>query len=219
MIDAKDAKTNETWAIELNGNDLVTWAIDYLFLSDSQFIVSAPMQIQRVSNGDYAPLQDYANDKLSPSFYSLGMRYSVWCREEFPFESPRKIAAQSSLYPNLKGYEVQQLPAICGVWNIPPARAIENKPVTSDIPTLIIAGEYDAYTPPEWGRVAAQTLPKSYFLELPWLAHGAGFSAPSCARETIADFFDNPAIAPKTDCVERIRRFYKFAAKEEAKTR
>jgi pimeloyl-ACP methyl ester carboxylesterase len=215
LLDARDAKTNETTQLRLSGNDLVTWAIDYLLSSDSQFIVSAPGQIQRVSDGDYAPLQDYANDKLSPSFYSLGMRYSVWCREEFPFENRRKIAAQSDAYPHLKGYEVQRLPAICGVWNIPPARSIENKPVKSEIPTLIIAGEYDAYTPPEWGNAAAKDLPKSHFLELPWLAHGAGFSAPACLRETIADFFDNPERAPKTDCVERIRRFYKFAGKGE----
>jgi hypothetical protein len=93
--------------------------------AESQYIASAPSQVQRVSGGDYAPLADYANDKLSPSFYSLGMRYSVWRREEFPFENPRKIAAQSGAYSNLKGYEVRHLPAICGVWNIPPAKAIE----------------------------------------------------------------------------------------------
>jgi pimeloyl-ACP methyl ester carboxylesterase len=211
---AEDAKTGESIPVRLNGNDFVTWAIDYLLSSDSQLIVSAPSQMHRVSSGDYAPLRDYVRDRLSPSFYSLGMRYSVWCREEFPFENAKKIAAQSSLYPNLKGYVVQNLPAICGVWNVAPAKSIENKPVKSDIPTMIIAGEYDAYTPPEWGKIAAKDLKNSYFFELPWLAHGAGFSAPSCVRDSISGFFDNPSIAPKIPCIERIRSFYKFAGKD-----
>jgi pimeloyl-ACP methyl ester carboxylesterase len=214
LLDAKDAKTKETTRIQLNGNDLITWAIDYLLSSDSQLIVSAPLQIHRVSNRDFAPLAGYANDKISPSFYSLGMRYSVWCREEFPFENPKKIAAQASLYPNLKGYVVQSLPAICGVWNAAPAKSIENKPVKSDIPTMIIAGEYDAYTPPEWGKMTARDLQNGYFFELPWLAHGAGFSAPSCVRDSIASFFDNPAIEPQIACVERLRSFFKFAGKD-----
>jgi pimeloyl-ACP methyl ester carboxylesterase len=215
LIEAKEPNTNETFKIQLTGNDIVTWAIDYLLSSDTELIASAPLQIQKVISGDLNPLQGYANDKLSPSFNSLGMRYSVWCREEMPFQNRRKIAEQALIYSDLKGYEVQMLPAICSVWKVLPARAIENKAVKSDVPTLIIAGEYDAYTPPEWGRLAARTLKNSYFIELPWLAHGAGFSAPQCFRETIADFFDNPKLEPKSaECIEKIRGAYRFIGKE-----
>jgi pimeloyl-ACP methyl ester carboxylesterase len=210
VIDAKDSKTSETFKIRLNGNDLITWAIDYLLSSESELIASAPLEMSRVSGGDLTPLQNYANDKLSPAFYAWGMRFSVWCSEEMPFENKKKIAAQSNLYPALKGYEVQRLPSICSVWKVPAAKPVENEAVTGDVPALIVAGEYDAYTPPAWGKLAAKTLKNSFFLELPWLAHGAGFSAPSCYGEIVSDFFDDPAIAPKADCVEKIRKFYKF---------
>lgn len=210
LIEAKDSKTNETFKIRLNGNHVIEWAIDYLLSSESELIASAPLQISRVSGGDLAPLKNYANDKLSPAFYAWGMRYSVWCSEEIPFENAKKISAQSNKYPNLKGYEVQRLPSICSVWKVPAAKPVENAPVTSDVPTLIVAGEYDAYTPPAWGKLAAKNLKNSYFLELPWLAHGAGFSAPSCYGDIISEFFDDPRLAPKTECVEKIRKFYKF---------
>ncbi|HEY0426581.1 MAG TPA: alpha/beta fold hydrolase [Pyrinomonadaceae bacterium] len=213
LIDVKDSRSGETLKIKLTGNDIVTWAIDYLLSSEPELIASAPMQINAVSNGDLKPLENYAGDKLSPSFYSLGMRYSVWCREEMPFENAKKIALQSTKYSFLKGYEVQALPAICSIWNVSKADAIENKPVKSDVAALILAGEYDAYTPPDWGRQAAKNLKNSFFFEVPWLAHGPGFSAPPCLREMIADFFDNPAVAPKSECLEQIRSKYKFTGK------
>lgn len=214
LIDAKDSQTGETIKIQLTGNDLVTWAIDYLLSSEPELIASAPLQINLVSNGDYKPLQNYANDKLSPSFNSLGMRYSVWCREEMPFQNAKKIAKQSTKYSYLKSYEVQTLPTICSVWNIPKANGIENKAFKSDIPALILAGEFDAYTPPDWGRQAAKNLKNSFFFEVPWLAHGPGFSAPQCLREMVSDFFDNPQISPESECIGKIRSYYKFAVKD-----
>ncbi|MGC2237925.1 MAG: alpha/beta fold hydrolase [Pyrinomonadaceae bacterium] len=213
LIDVKDSATTESFKIQLNGNDIISWAIDYLLSSGSEFIASAPSQINLVSNGNFKPLQNYANDKLSPSFNSLGMRYSVWCREEMPFQNAGRIAGQATKYPDLKGYVVQNLPSICSVWNVPKANAIENKPVKSDIPTLIIAGEYDAYTPPGWGRQTAKNLKNSYFIELPWLAHGAGFSAPQCVREMISDFFDTQRFSENAACLESLKNKYKFTGK------
>jgi pimeloyl-ACP methyl ester carboxylesterase len=210
VLDVKDGK------IQLNGNDLVTWAIDYLLSSEPELVASAPLQMNAVANGNYKPLQNYASDKLSPPFYSLGMRYSIWCSEEMPFQNAKKIARQSTKYSFLKGYEVQTLPAICSIWNVPKAAAIENKPVKSDIPTLILAGEFDAYTPPDWGRQTSKNLKNSFFFEVPWLAHGPGFSAPPCLREMIADFFERPQTAPKSECIEQIRSKYKFMGKSKA---
>jgi pimeloyl-ACP methyl ester carboxylesterase len=219
LIDVKESSTNEIIKVQLTGNDIITWAIDYLLSSDAELIVSAPLQMNLVSNGNFKPLQNYANDKLSPSSNSLGMRYSVWCREEMPFQNPGKIAKQSTKYADLKSYVVQNLPSICSVWNIPKANAIENEPVKSDIPTLIIAGEYDAYTPPDWGRQTAKNLKNSYFIELPWLAHGAGFSAPQCVREMISEFFDTQKFSENAACLESIRNKYKFMGKINAETR
>lgn len=209
-VSVRDGQTGENITLKLTGNDIVTWLADYSLSSDGRAIAAAPKQIAQLVKGDYTPLNDYAGSKLSPPFYSLGMRYSVWCREEWPFEKRARIDAQAAAHPRLKDYEVQTLPAICRVWNIPAAERRENLPVKSDIPTLILAGEYDAYTPPEWGRMAAANLKNSFFFEVPWVGHGPGFNSPPCLGEMVAEFFSDPAKKPNSVCLEKIGKYFNF---------
>lgn len=208
--DVKDSKSGET--VKLDGNDFATWLIDY-FLSDSpEAIADAPLVIHNVFQGDYAAFKKYAGEKTSPSSYSLGMRYSVWCGEEIPFEDVRKIKAQSFLYPKLQGYEVMSLPDICGVWKVQTAKSLENKLVKSDIPAMVVTAEYDAYTPSVWGQEVAKNLKNSFLFEVPSVGHGPAFSTP-CLRNMIADFFDNPKAAPKSECLDKISQSFEFTIK------
>lgn len=203
----RDERTGETNVIKLTGNDFVTWTADYL-LSNASAIAHIPMFVNQTFKGDYETFKRYAGAKLFTND-GIGMRYSVWCGEEIPFEDMRKIRAQSTLYPKLRGYEVMSLPDICSVWRVPSAKPIENKPVRSDIPTMVITSEYDAYTPPVWGRLIARNLNNSFLFEFPWVGHGAATSMP-CAREMIANFFDDPKSAPDSKCLGKIKSEYKF---------
>lgn len=210
-----DTKTGETINIKLDGGDFVTWITDYLLSNSPQAIVDAPLLIHLTNQGKYEPFKRYANDKITPSNYSLGMRYSFWCGEEIPFENMGKIKAQSFFNPRFRGYEVMALPDICSVWKVQSAKPIENKPVKSEIPTLVIAAEYDAYTPPDWGKQTSKNLKNSFFMETPWVGHGPSFSTP-CLGDLILEFFNNPKIAPNSsDCVEKVRRNFKFTVKKE----
>lgn len=209
----KNEKTGETVEVNLNGNDFVTWIVDYFLSNDQAAIVSTPAAIHQVFEGKYETFKTYASEKTSPSSYALGMRYSVWCGEEMPFENIRKIKAQSFRYPKLNGYEVMSLPDICGVWQVKKAKTVENKAVESDIPTLLLSAEYDAYTPPAWSAAAAKNLKNSFHFEVPWVGHGPAFNTP-CLREMIADFFSNPRTAPKSECLDEIKKKYKFTVKK-----
>ena len=199
--------------IELNGNDFATWIVDYLFSNEPAATIEAPLAIHRAFTGDLVKqFKGYSADKLNGSFYSWGMRYSVWCSEERPFESSSAILRQSSKYPGLKGYEVMALPDICSVWKVKRAAPIANRPVTSNVPTLVLAAQYDAYIPPAWGRDVAQRLNHSFFIEVPWAGHGPGFSVP-CVSQMIADFFDDPSRRPADECIGETRKQFKFVTK------
>lgn len=211
-LNTKQPSTNETVALRLDGHDITTWVLDYLLSSDAEAASSAPLQITQVAGGDYRPLKDYAESKISAGGYMWGMRYSVWCREEMPFQNRRTIAAQSFRHGGLRGYTIQaSMPGICDAWGVAPSARRENEPVRSDLPTLILAGEYDAYTPPAWGRLAAQTLRHSYFKEIPGVGHGPGFHS-ACARQMINAFFDNPTAPPDDACLQAPRQ--KFTTKK-----
>jgi pimeloyl-ACP methyl ester carboxylesterase len=210
-MSVKDPKSGETVQIQLTGNELAEWVIDYLLSNEPEAITYAPLLIYTVANGNLKvrPLQNYASDKLGAGYYSLGLRYSVWCGEETPFEHYAKIDRQETKYPGLKGYRVQSLPAICRVWNVPAADKLENKAVKSDLPALIMQSEYDAYTTPDWGKQAAKNLRNGHYVEFPWLGHGPAFYEP-CIRQMVADFLNDPQATPKNDCAEEINKKYKF---------
>jgi len=140
------------------------------------------------------------------------MRYSVWCSEERPFENGDLIRAQSTKYKGLLGYEIMAVPDICSVWKVKPAKPIANKPVTSDIPTLVLAAQYDAYTDPAWGKAVAARLKNSRFVEIPWAGHGPAFSVP-CVATMIAAFVDDPKAEPSNDCVTKTRNQFNFLTK------
>ncbi len=213
-VSIKDPKSGSMVDILLNGDDFATWIVDYLFSNEPSATAVAPYLIHQASSGNYAPqFKNYAGDKLGGSNYTWGMRYSVWCSEEMPFEKIKIIKDQSLKYAGLKGYEVMALPDICSVWKVKPAKPIANQPVTSNIPTLILGAQYDAYTDPQWGRNVGKRLTNSYFFEIPWAGHGPGFSVP-CLRDMIAEFIDRPEVSPNAACVQTTRDQFKFLTKK-----
>jgi pimeloyl-ACP methyl ester carboxylesterase len=212
-VSLSNDKSGSPTVVELSGDDFATWIVDYLFSDQPASTAEAPMVIHGAFEGNYEAFRKYANDKVSTSFYSWGMRYSVWCVEEMPFEDRKAIAAQSAKYKGLLGYEVMSLPEICGVWKVKPAAAIENKSVVSSIPTLVLAAQYDAYTSPEWGRAVSKNLRNSFFFEIPWAGHGPAFSVP-CVSGMIASFIEDPTRDPNDECVAETRSKFKFLTKK-----
>ena len=49
---------------------------------------------------------------------------------------------------------------------------METQPVVSDIPTLVVAGEYDPITPAKWAESAASHLANSFYFLFPGGGHG-----------------------------------------------
>ena len=152
-----------------------THAVDTIYseLNNAAVIPDLPKAIYRASKGSYAALTALAQDGLSPDALSWGMRYSVWCADGAPLDNPTIVDRQTyDAYPLFDG-EISAAfnPAICVFWKVPAAAASEWLPLTSSIPTMIFAGEYDPNTPPSWGRRALRTLKNAYMYEFPSYSH------------------------------------------------
>ena len=89
---------------------------------------------------------------------------------------------------------------MCPEWGAGQADARENELVTSDIPALIMTGEYDPIVPPAYGQTAVETLANGYFFEYPGVGHGASAGG-DCPLGMMLAFLDDPTTMPDDACM------------------
>jgi len=188
-------------AVEVRGAQVVD-AI-YAALHDVPAIPRVPSIIADAAAGRYEALAALVKGNQGPSSFAWGLRYSVWCAEEMPFEDPARIASQASPALGLGGiFEGAATPEECHAWHVTPAAAEENTPVASDVPVLVFAGEFDPDTPPAWGRSLLNVMPNARYVELRGRSHGAGFSA--CGGEIAQAFLRAPRESLPVDCALKL---------------
>jgi len=173
-------------------------------LQDPRLIPLIPRAVGAAADGDATEIQGWIARAQGPSGFTWGLRLSVWCAEEAPFESPDRIEAQVSIDRGLAGVDARTASvAMCRAWTVTAADPVENTPVASDIPTLIFAGEFDPTTPPDWGRRLLARMPNATFVQMPGLSHGASFNR--CGGMMAVSFIRDPAAAPDVVCANRMR--------------
>lgn len=176
----------------------------YNALHDERAIPYVPLIIDNAAAGRYDELRSLVKSNQGPSSFTWGMRYSVWCAEEMPFENAALVKEQVAPSLGLGGIDERTTrPEVCRAWNVKPAPAVENEPVRSDVPVLIFAGEFDPDTPPDWGRQQLESLSNARYVEMRGRSHGAGFSR--CGGEIAAAFLRAPSASLPVDCALTLR--------------
>ena len=128
------------------------------------------------------------------------------CNEEYHFSTLEKVTkANTNVDPRLQKYfdsHAEGILRACEEWGGPGVPETENQAVTSSIPTLLLAGEFDWNTPPTWAEWTAQTLSNSTVLEFPGTGQIVYLSGTSsiCAHEVVNAFLETPAARPDTSC-------------------
>jgi len=92
---------------------------------------------------------------------------------------------------------------VCQMWGAAPPDPKENAPVSSDVPTLVLSGEYDPITPPSWADTAAATLRHSEVYHALGTGH-AVITRGACPRKLIATFLDNLTANSAAACLAEI---------------
>ena len=141
-----------------------------------------------------------------PGFIGYGLVFGVLCSEWAPQTTKAGVLASGRRafpdYPRSVLAEPPQftwLADVCRVWDVPPAPPSARQLVRSDVPTLFLAGSFDAVTPPSWARAAARRLTSSRVVTIPGVGHGVADASP-CAVEVMNSFLRRPE-APDTGCV------------------
>jgi pimeloyl-ACP methyl ester carboxylesterase len=186
--------------IVLHGDRLVT-AITTT-LDGTARLPRIPLLLHELRRGDrlraaraLAPAVDPQAGGLSRALNNL-----VNCYE--PVETPRTVADSLNALL-LRPFRITVDPDACTLWRSRFVTPDERSPVHSDIPTLILAGEFDARTPIENARRIARTLTRAYVYELPGTGHNG---QPPCMQDIIRQFLNDPTRTPDASCIARMPR-------------
>lgn len=202
---ANDPFTGEEHTVLLNGDAIINTVFQSLYITD--VIPSLPKAIVAANQGrDYSLLTRLAVIFAAQTkFISYGMYYSVQCGEEVSFISREELLAADEAFPEQHNlFDGGPTYEVCQSWGAKQADAVENEPVRSDLPTLVLGGEYDPITPPSYGKLAAGTLSESFFFEFPGLGHGVSLDH-DCSRGITMAFVDDPTTAPDAACIKEMQ--------------
>ena len=191
--------TRQTHDVVVTGDRLVDTVFDALYVKD--FVPLLPELIYDAAEYEFDVFELVFGTIIGQiEFRSSGMYFSFNCADETPFTSQAQVESASNSHPQLAPYlEPDSIFEICGFWGSEP-NDIKSRPVSADIPTLILAGRFDPITPPAWGRRAESAVTGSHYLEFPSGAHGV-LGSSDCSFDISLEFLRDPAQEPDASCI------------------
>lgn len=189
------------------GNRL--YGLVFQWLYDHRDISFIPRYIDLLWQGqfdDVTLLRAALQAELSGLGINMGLYMSVQCGEERPATLTEARDTLLQTYPRLTSLLSYDLwlsevgDTNCRAWQPDAPSPIENQPVTSDVPALLLTGVYDPITPPAWAALAAETLPQGQTIVVPGVGHGA-IGSSTCVAQMAAVYLDAPTEPVNAICL------------------
>lgn len=161
------------------------------------------------SRNDFSQLSQWLSQVQAPSDATAWvMSYSVVCSDR-SYGSPSSAATTPENVPaqlsDVLRAEAQSVADLCASWPVPTLPLTTTLPVSSAVPTLLLEGTFDPITPPAYGRLAAQTLSHSFYIEFPDRGHAVLRGGDECSQKLVNQFFEQPDVAPDASCAAALR--------------
>lgn len=170
---------------------------------------SLPLQIHKAAQGDLAPLVQMAIERRLDldGALEMGLNFSVTCAEDLPFIT-EEMTREKTAGTYLGDYRIRQQKAVCEIWPRGKVAADVHAPVRSDVPVLLISGDRDPVTPPEFGDSASRHMTNRLHVVVPRGSHGDGGE---CIDNLVRDFLDRASVQGlDPSCAEKVYGPTKF---------
>lgn len=201
-IPVTDPQTGDTVDVFVDGTTLVNMLFQSFYIGD--IFAAFPKLVTDFADGDYTFWQLVWPQIAFDRTFSEGMFYAVMCAEDSDF-TPEDVALDGvrPLFARSADGDLRDILDICQLWQVDPLPSqVVDAPVQSDIPTLLLAGQFDPITPPAFAAEAARTLSNGHLLVDPTASHGVAFND-TCLDGIVRDFLDNPQGEPDSACLQR----------------
>ena len=164
-----------------------------------------PELIARAERHDFQSLLALAtaNDGTAQNM-SIGMQLSVVCAEDYPRITPDQIerAAADTVFST---HLLEARMKACEFWPKGDVDPAFYEPVKSAVPTLVLSGDLDPVTPPQWGQSVLPHLANARHIVVPATGHGAIMTG--CGMRIANQFIETASVENlDTSCLQALRR-------------
>ncbi|MPY91756.1 MAG: alpha/beta fold hydrolase [Acidimicrobiia bacterium] len=197
-----DPATGQTVTIAVDGATLSQVVYGLFYAAGGPAIV--PAVVAAAAEGDFGLLLvGGAVPTSAPIAY--GLQASFICAEEAvespPSEqvTPETLPAQLLVATNpVIGAGLEE---VCAAWDVEPADAETFEPVSHDVPTLVVTGQFDQITPPSYGEAVAAALPNATYVEILGVGHSPLLNVGQCGAALLLAFVAAPTSQLDTSCL------------------
>lgn len=195
--------------IELAYGHLAIWIRLALYAPETTALI--PLIIDQAANAqNYLPVAASALRLLHQLTTSItyGMHNAVVCTEDVPFyvESEEDFAALEASYLGRDMYDT--LKVMCSVWPQGILAEEMKAPLNSDVPTLVLSGEFDPITPPAFGDAVMPGLSQAKHIIAPGQGHGT--LPRGCIPRLVLDFVESADISAVDESCTKYLGAYPF---------
>lgn len=169
--------------------------------------VLLPYAIHQAGEKNYQAVLGLYSLTMEGVDIAMGMHASVVCSEDIHRLSTDLSTELETSYIGRTMFT--ELSKVCSVWPSTKVDETFSAPISNNIPTLLLSGELDPATPPDWAILAMADMKNATHLVAPHAAHGVAMQ--SCANRLVAQLVDEGSTAELDgDCLkeERPRGFY-----------
>lgn len=177
----------------VSGSDLVRALLAALRGADGPAAVPAAVSLvadDEVEEG-MARLLAAAAAPTSMTGFAEGVLLSSDCHDEVPFADDGPDVADMGPVGAAVVGQVEALRQACAIWDVPADPGPATSPVTSDVPVLVLTGEFDPTSPAAWGAAVAARMPRGQVVQVDGAGHRV-HDVDNCTVALVVEFLRRP---------------------------
>ncbi len=201
---------------DLDGSGALGLVVGSLYFA--QGITELPNLIYALSQERYDVLEGSFVEQFTQAVsdgITIGAFFSHECRGEIAFSSIANLRTTYQQFPrwtdaigNAPSISSERGFAVCQAWGLTTPSGLENTVLVSEVPTLLMAGEFDPVTPSRYLAMASAGLKNATVVEMKGQAHSVSLTN-LCGFGIASQFLANSAVKPDVSCAAQGKLSFK----------